>query len=119
MDWLLDMTSDPFKELGYMELLPDVAESPTPAHGGTIVVKCLQCRASARAVKESRSRTEKAIIMALKKTSVPLSGREIADRASLKYNANFRAMLARLVSRSIVIKVYGNCGYALPNKHLS
>jgi hypothetical protein len=119
MDWLLDHTYSPVKELRYLEDLPNVAETPIPAYSGTIVVNCLKCRALSRIVNTSRSKTERAIVSALKKAKLSLSGPEIAVSASLKYNANFRAMLARLVSRGFVRKFYGKGGYVLPDKYLS
>jgi hypothetical protein len=120
MDWLDDhLYAIDFSELRCLEDLPDVAETPTPAHGGGIVLTCVKCRQLSRRVKESRSTTERAIIAVLKKRKGVLSGPEISDAASVKYNSNFRSILARLVSRSIVVKVWGKGGYRLSDHYLS
>jgi hypothetical protein len=119
MDWLMRNTSGKLAEFRVLEDLPDVSETATPPHGGEIVVNCMKCRAMSRLAKKSQSSTEKAIVEALKKTTKLLSGREIADRASLKYNSFFRSSLSHLVSLSIVIKIAGKSGYVLTDKLLS
>ena len=119
MDWLLEHTYSKLSKLRCLEDLPDVTETPTPAHGGGIVVKCLKCRALSHLTNRSRSITETAIVETLKKAKKSLSGREISDSACLNYNSNFRSILSRLVSRSIVVKVFGKGGYALADRHLS
>jgi hypothetical protein len=119
MDWLIENTSDRLNKLKFLEDLPQVDQSPTPPHGGGLVVKCLKCRALSAYASKTKSSTEIAIVKALRKSREPLSARQLADAASLKYNSNFRSMLSRLVGRSIVLKLGMKGPYVLADKDLS
>jgi len=99
--------------------LPDAASTPTPAHGGDFVVKCLHCRRVERSLKACKNAKLKRILQVLQKAPGPLSAAEIAARGQIKNDASLRTYLAAMVAFGHVIKIKGRTGYVLASRPMS
>jgi hypothetical protein len=107
------------EKFGCLDYIPDVTQSPTPAHGGDVVIKCLACCKSQRDKNLALNKKDKQILSAISRAKWPLVGKEIAALASLKYDSYFRTLLRRLVVVKQIVKVYGKQGYILASKQKS
>ena len=84
------LASDGFHDL-MMTVVPQVVLTETPPHEGVIVARCMECHLR-RLHSKAGSEKEKRIMDVLRKShSRSLSGAEIAELASLKYDSAFRA----------------------------
>ena len=114
--WIIENSEVGIDDFKIFEELEDVSATPTPAHGGDLIVRCLACRQSERRVADSLDEREQMVLGILSRSRSPLAGKEIASLIGAKPDSAFRGMLANLVRFGWIAKSSYGGGYIVVRK---